>query len=113
MLIKFAVTNYRGFARRIELNLSHPSNYSFNTSAIKDGVVKNGIVYGPNGSGKSNLALAMFDIVNHFLTNGRRLTTTTILYMPAIRQHPLSLNMRSISENTILPIPIPRMPKVV
>ena len=38
MLVKFAVTNYRGFANRIEWDLSKPSNYSFNTFAIKDGI---------------------------------------------------------------------------
>ena len=65
MLIKFSVKNFRGFAERIEWDLSQPSNYSFNTYAIKDGVIKNGIIYGPNGSGKSNFALAIFDIVNH------------------------------------------------
>lgn len=65
MLVKFAVTNYRGFADRIEWDLSKPSNYSFNTFAIKDGIIKNGIVYGPNGSGKSNFAMAIFDITNH------------------------------------------------
>lgn len=65
MITKFAVKNYRGFADRIEWDLSHPSSYSFNTFAIKDGIVKNGIIYGPNGSGKSNLALAIFDIILH------------------------------------------------
>lgn len=65
MLIKFAVKNFRGFAEKIEWDLSHPSNYSFNTNAIKDGIVKNGIIYGPNGSGKSNFGLAIFDLVNH------------------------------------------------
>ena len=65
MLIKFSVKNFRGFAERIVWNLSQPSNYSFNTYAIKDGVIKNGIIYGPNGSGKSNFALAIFDIENH------------------------------------------------
>ncbi len=65
MLTKFAVKNYRGFADRIEWDLSNPSSYTFNTFAIKDGVVKNGIVYGPNGSGKSNLALALFDLILH------------------------------------------------
>ncbi|MFA6832977.1 MAG: AAA family ATPase [Bacteroidaceae bacterium] len=65
MLTKFAVKNYRGFANKIEWDLSHPSSYSFNQNAIKDGVVKNGIVYGPNGSGKSNFCLAIFDIANH------------------------------------------------
>lgn len=65
MLTRFAVTNYRGFANQIELDLSNPGNYGFNQSAISDGVVKNGIVYGPNGSGKTNLGLAIFDIEYH------------------------------------------------
>lgn len=65
MLEKFAVKNYRGFKDRIEWDLSNPSNYSFNTDAIRNGVVKNGIIYGPNGSGKTNLSMAIFDIVNH------------------------------------------------
>ncbi len=65
MLIKFAVTNYRGFADRIELDLSKPKDYEFNTFAVKNGIIKNGIIYGPNGSGKSNFGLAVFDIVNH------------------------------------------------
>jgi AAA15 family ATPase/GTPase len=65
MLLRFAVTNYRGFRDRIEWDLSHPKNYSFKENAIKDGIVKNGIIYGPNGSGKSNFGLAVFDIANH------------------------------------------------
>ncbi|MBO5026134.1 MAG: ATP-binding protein [Bacteroidaceae bacterium] len=65
MLAKFAVTNYRGFANRIEWDLTKPANYEFNTYAIKDGVIKNGIIYGPNGSGKTNFSLALFDIENH------------------------------------------------
>lgn len=65
MLTKFAVTNYRGFKDRIEWDLSHPSNYSFNADAIQDGIVKSGIIYGPNGAGKSNFGLAIFDIANH------------------------------------------------
>lgn len=65
MLIKFAVKNYRGFKDKIEWDLSHPNNYSFNEFALKDGIIKNGIIYGPNGSGKSNFSYAIFDIVNH------------------------------------------------
>jgi len=65
MLKKFAVTNFRGFKDRIEWDLSHPSNYTFNQGAIKDGIIKNGIIYGPNGAGKSNFSLALFDIENH------------------------------------------------
>lgn len=65
MLTKFAVTNYRGFSKRIVWELSRPSNYAFNTYAVRDGIVKNGIIYGPNGAGKSNFGLAIFDIANH------------------------------------------------
>lgn len=65
MLTKFSVKNFRGFPKKISWDLSKPSNYEFNTHAVKDGVVKNGIVYGPNGSGKTNFSLAVFDIVNH------------------------------------------------
>ena len=72
MLVKFAVKNFRGFAERIEWDLSHPSNYEFNKNAIKDGIIKNGIVYGPNGSGKSNFALAIFDIENHLSSKWKK-----------------------------------------
>jgi AAA15 family ATPase/GTPase len=65
MLIKFAVTNYRGFRNRIEWDLTKTSNYEFNTYSVREGVIKNGIIYGQNGCGKSNFALALFDIVNH------------------------------------------------
>ena len=46
MLKKFAVTNFRGFANRIEWDLSNPSNYEFSQYAIKDGIIKNAIIYG-------------------------------------------------------------------
>lgn len=71
MLTKFAVTNYRGFKERIELNLSNPNGYSFNSFAVKSGVVKDLMVYGQNGSGKSNLGYALFDIVNHLSQNNK------------------------------------------
>lgn len=73
MLTRFAVKNYRGFADQIVWDLSSPSNYSFNTDAIKDGVVKNGIIYGPNGSGKSNISLAIFDIILHLTQKQKNL----------------------------------------
>ena len=72
MLVKFSVKNFRGFAEKIEWDLSHPSNYEFNTNAIKEGIIKNGIVYGPNGSGKSNFALAIFDIENHLSSKWKK-----------------------------------------
>lgn len=72
MLTKFAVTNYRGFKDRIELDLSHPNGYTFSEFAIKDGIVKDLMIYGPNGSGKSNLGYAIFDIVNHLTQKNKQ-----------------------------------------
>lgn len=72
MLIKFAVKNFRGFAERIEWDLSHPSSYEFSPWAIKDNIIKNGIIYGPNGSGKTNFGLALFDIVYHLTQNFKK-----------------------------------------
>ena len=95
MLTKFAVKNYRGFKDRIEWDLSNPSSYSFNTNAIKDGIVKNGIIYGPNGSGKTNLSLALFDIVNHLTQNSKSLTIIEILSTQAILMASLNLNTHS------------------
>ncbi len=85
MLTKFAVKNYRGFADRIEWDLSHPSNYTFNTFAIQDGIVKNGIIYGPNGAGKSNFALALFDLILHLTQknkNVHQVDTVVNVYHP-------------------------------
>lgn len=65
MLEKFAVTNYRGFEKRIEFDLGAVKNYEFNQFAVKNDIVKNGLIYGPNGCGKSNFGLAIFDIINH------------------------------------------------
>lgn len=73
MLQKFTVTNFRGFEKRIELDLMHPRDYGFNTFAVKNGVIKNGIIYGPNGCGKSNFGLAIFDIVNHLTQKWKKL----------------------------------------
>jgi len=65
MLTKFAVRNFRGFSDWIELDFSNPSEYHYNEFAIRNGIVKDAMIYGPNGSGKSNLGFAMFDLVSH------------------------------------------------
>ena len=57
MLTKFAVKNYRGFKDKIEWDLSNPCSYSFNTDAIKDGVVKNGIIFKRMSDGKWGISL--------------------------------------------------------
>ena len=65
MLRKFAVANYKNFKDRIELDLTNTRNYEFNSFALRNGVIKDAIIYGPNGCGKSNLGYAIFNIVNH------------------------------------------------
>lgn len=76
MLTRFSVTNYLGFPQKITWDLSKPRDYAFNAHLIRNGIVKNGIIYGANGSGKSSLGKALFDIVglvnNQFLTDYSR-----------------------------------------
>ncbi len=62
LLAKFAVTNFRGFVKRIELKLDETSDYEFNEHLVTEGCVKRALIYGENGSGKSSLLLAMSDI---------------------------------------------------
>ncbi|MBQ9470964.1 MAG: AAA family ATPase [Bacteroidales bacterium] len=72
MLTRFAVANFRGFAHRIEWDLSSPGSYEFNAHVVKKGIIKNGIIYGPNGSGKTNFGQAIFDIVNHLTQKNKK-----------------------------------------
>ena len=64
MLAKFSVKNYMGFPDKITWDLTKPRDYAFNTHLVKNGIVKNGIIYGQNGSGKTSLGRAIFDIVS-------------------------------------------------
>ena len=102
MLIKFAVKNFRGFAKRIEWDLSQPSNYSFNTYAIKDGVIKNGIIYGPNGSGKSNFALAIFDIENHLSAKWKKTDYYTNFVYTGAPNSPVEFEYQFKFDNDII-----------
>ena len=65
MLVEFKVEGFKNFEKELVFDLSKTRNYNFNENAIKDGIVKTGLVYGINGSGKSNLGLAIFDIILH------------------------------------------------
>ena len=47
MLTKFKVNRFRGSSRKLSWDLSHPSSYEFNAHAIKNGIIKNGIVFWP------------------------------------------------------------------
>lgn len=71
MVRKFKVSNFKSFEKDFELDLTNVNGYEFNKSSIKNGIVNNAIIYGHNGVGKSNLALAIFDIIEH-LTDKQR-----------------------------------------
>ena len=62
MLKRFEVQGFKQFGHLI-LDFSRIRDYTFNQNCIKNGLVKNGIIYGRNASGKTNLGLALFDII--------------------------------------------------
>lgn len=65
MLTEFRVKGFKNFENELVFNLGNARDYEFNRDAVKDGVVKTGLIYGINGSGKSNLGYAIFDIIHH------------------------------------------------
>lgn len=72
MLVKFAVTNYRGFADRIEWDLSSPANYEFNKNAIKDGIIKM-VLYMDRTDRVKQISVWLYSILRTIChPNGRR-----------------------------------------
>ncbi len=65
MLRNFKVSNFKCFEKEFELDLSKVSGYEFNKDCIKNNTINTALIYGYNGCGKSNLALAVFDIIEH------------------------------------------------
>jgi hypothetical protein len=63
MLKSFIVSNFKLFKNKVKIDFSATGDYSFNTEAITNGILKTAIMYGKNASGKSSLGLAIFDIV--------------------------------------------------
>lgn len=69
MLKSLTVSNFKAFKEPVTIDFSTTGNYSFNTEAVKDGIVKTAVMYGKNASGKSSLGLAIFDIVGTLTDN--------------------------------------------
>lgn len=69
MLKSLTVSNFKAFKEPVTIDLSTTGNYTFNTEAVKDGIVKTAVMYGKNASGKSSLGLAIFDIVGTLTDN--------------------------------------------
>lgn len=65
MLTEFKVKGFKNFEDELVFNLQRVRDYAFNPEAVRDGVVKTGLIYGINGSGKSNLGYAIFDVIHH------------------------------------------------
>ncbi|WP_315523846.1 AAA family ATPase [Fusobacterium massiliense] len=65
MLKEFRVKGFKNFEKELVFDFSKTRNYTFSENAVKDGIVKTGLIYGINGSGKSNLGSAIFDIILH------------------------------------------------
>ena len=69
MLKSLTVNNFKAFKEPVTIDFSATGNYTFNTEAVKDGIVKTAVMYGKNASGKSSLGLAIFDIVGTLTDN--------------------------------------------
>ena len=65
MLTEFRVKGFKNFENELVFNLQNAREYGFNREAVRDGVVKTGLIYGANGSGKSNIGYAIFDVIHH------------------------------------------------
>lgn len=82
MLTKFKVSNFKSFDKDFVLDLTETNGYNFNSQCIKNGIVNNALIYGHNGVGKSNLALAIFDIIEH-LTDRNKNDNEYSIYLNA------------------------------
>ena len=80
MLIEFKVEGFKNFEKELIFDLSKTRNYTFSENAVKDEIVKTGLIYGINGSGKSNLGSAIFDIILH-LTEKEKLINLYSYYL--------------------------------
>lgn len=63
MLKRFELSNIKNFKDKFVMDLSDVHDYQFNLQCIKNGIVKDAIIYGKNSVGKSNFGMALFDIV--------------------------------------------------
>ncbi len=62
ILTYFSVENFKNFSNTFCMDFSERKDYDFNTSCLKDGIIKNAIIYGKNAVGKTNFGFALFDI---------------------------------------------------
>lgn len=66
-LTYFSVENFKNFSKLFYIDFSKVKDYGFNTSCLKDNIIKNAIIYGKNAVGKTNFGFALFDITYHLV----------------------------------------------
>lgn len=71
MIKKISVKNYKSFKDEMVFDFSDFKDYQFNTTAIKNKLIKSAMIYGKNGVGKSNFGLALFDLTLHLIDKQR------------------------------------------
>lgn len=81
MLKSFSVSNFKQF-KNVSIDFTDVRDYKFSNECIKDGFIKNAVIYGKNSSGKTNFGLAIMDIVNH-LTDKEKLPYLYQYYLNA------------------------------
>ena len=81
MLKSFSVSNFKQF-KNVSIDFTDVRDYKFSNECIKDGFIKNAVIYGKNSSGKTNFGLAIMDIVNH-LTDKEKLPILYHYYLNA------------------------------
>ncbi|MCQ2085476.1 MAG: AAA family ATPase [archaeon] len=64
MLLRFSVSNYRGFEGPIEIDLTNKKNYQFGKECVRGDFLDKVVIMGANGAGKTNFGYAMVDIVS-------------------------------------------------
>ncbi|MDR1060457.1 MAG: AAA family ATPase [Clostridiales bacterium] len=69
MLKLFEVSGFKNFPHSVAIDFSNTRDYKFNQRCVKNGLIKDAIIYGKNSSGKTNFGLALFDIVAHLTGN--------------------------------------------
>ncbi len=73
MLARFSVEGFKGFDKKIELDLQNHNDYQFNNNMIKNDLINKVLIYGKNGSGKTNIGYALFDLVFHLTDKDRNM----------------------------------------
>lgn len=83
MVKKIEIENFRGYKNTFIFDLSETKQYGFNKKLVKNGIVKNALIFGKNGCGKSNLLLAFMELSNVLTDYNREIVADNIYFYAA------------------------------